>query len=117
MKLAEIALRSDKRKMLLERQKKLSATGHQILQNWIAGQNGAFSIVKPAATSIAFVGYHFDAPSVEMAEHIRKTSSVLVAPGIFLGTEHHLRMCVGYEAKKLTAALERIGAAVTALAI
>ena len=117
MKLAEIALRSDKRKILLERQKKLSATGHQILQNWIAGQNGAFSIVKPAATSIAFVRYHFDAPSVEMAEHIRKTSSVLVAPGIFLGIEHHLRMCVGYDAKKLHAALDQIGAAVGALAI
>ena len=117
MKLAEIALRSDKRKMLLERQKSLSATGHRILQEWIAGQNRAFSIVKPAASSIAFVRYHFGGSSLEVAEHIRKSSSVLVAPGIFLGTEHHLRMCVGYEEKKLQAALERIGAAVGALAV
>ena len=113
MKLAEIALQERKRKILLERQRKLSRAGHQILQSWIQEQNGAFSIVKPAATSIAFVRYHFDVPSLEMAEHIRKTSSVLVAPGAFLGTEHHLRMSVGYPPQKLTAALERIGAAVT----
>ena len=115
MKLAEIALQDDKRKMLLDRQKKLSSRGHQILQDWIRGQNGAFSIVKPAATSIAFVRYHFDVPSLEMAERIRKTSSVLVAPGAFLGTEHHLRMCVGYQPEKITKALDRISTAVSAL--
>ena len=115
MKLAEIALQAGKRKMLLDRQKKLSSQGHQLLEDWIRTQNGAFSIVKPEATSIAFVRYHFDVPSLEMAEHIRKTSSVLVAPGAFLGTEHHLRMCVGYPREKITQALERIGAAVTEL--
>lgn len=115
MKLAEIALQNDKRKMLLNRQQGLSAAGHKILQSWIQAQNGAFSIVKPAATSIAFVRYHFDVPSFELAERIRKRSSVLVAPGAFLGTENHLRMSVGYRPDKLKAALERIGASVCEL--
>ena len=116
MKLAEIALRHDKRQMLLRRQRKMSRKGHAVLQDWLPTQKGAFSIVPPAATSIAFVRYHFDVPSFELAEHIRETRSVLVAPGAFLGTEHHLRMSVGYPAEKIKAALEMIGEAVCELA-
>ncbi len=111
MKLAEIALKHDKRKMLLHRQKKLSRKGHKILQDWIQTQHGAFSIVTPQATSIAFVRYHVDVPSFELAEHIRETNSVLVAPGAFLGTEHHLRIALGYQPERITEALNRIGAA------
>lgn len=115
MKLAEIALKQDKRQMLLRRQRKISRKGHAAVQEWIQTQKGAFSIVKPEATSIAFVRYHFDVPSFELAEHIRETRSVLVAPGAFLGTEHHLRMCVGYP-DKIKAALEMIGEALCELA-
>lgn len=112
MTLAEIALQDGKRKMLLDRQRRLSSAGHQILRNWIQEQHGAFSIVEPAATSVAFVRYHFDVPSCELAGHIRERSSVLVAPGALLGAEHHLRMAVGVDANKLTSALARIGASV-----
>jgi aspartate/methionine/tyrosine aminotransferase len=111
MKLAEIALQHDKRQMLLDRQKKLASQGHMILQDWLQTQNGVFSMVKPDATAIAFLRYHFDVPSFEMAEHIRKTSSVLVAPGAFLGTEHHLRISVGHQQETIAKALDRIGAA------
>ena len=117
MTLAAIALQDGKRKMLLDRQKRLSDAGHQLLQNWIKEQNGAFSIVKPAATSVAFVRYHFDVPSCELAGHIREKSSVLVAPGALLGAEHHLRMAVGVDGAKLTNALGRIGASVGELEI
>ena len=37
---------------------------------------------------------------------------MLVAPGAYLGAEHHLRIAVGYEPEKLKAALSGIGAAV-----
>lgn len=108
MKLAEIALQKPKRQMLLDRQKRLSRQGHRILADWIAEQDGAFSVVPAAATSIAFVRYHFDMPSLEFAEHLRKNASVLVAPGAFLGTEHHFRISVGYPGSKLKPALDRI---------
>jgi aspartate/methionine/tyrosine aminotransferase len=68
------------------------------------------------ATSIAFVEYHFDMPSAELADHLRTKASVLVAPGAYLGTEHHLRITVGYEPQKIRTALERIGAAVAEIA-
>jgi aspartate/methionine/tyrosine aminotransferase len=108
MKLAEIALQKEKRQMLLERQKKLSREGQKFVQTWIARQDGLFSTVPPAATSIAFVRYHLDMPSLEFAELLRKKASVLVAPGSFLGTEYHFRIGIGYPAEKLQAALDRI---------
>jgi len=112
MKLAEIALEPAKRQWLLERQKGLSRAGHEIVAQWAQGQNAAFSVKKASATSIAFVRYHFDMPSLELAEHLRKKASVLVAPGAFLGMENHLRITVGYQQQKVRAALERISAAV-----
>jgi aspartate/methionine/tyrosine aminotransferase len=116
MALAEMALRPDKRQMLLERQKQLSRAGHRVLREWIAGQNGRFSVGDAVATSIAFVRCHLNIDSVTLANHIRQEASVLVAPGAYLGTEHHLRIAIGYEPEKLKAALGRITDAVAAIA-
>ncbi len=116
MKLAEIALKPEKRKMLLDRQRRLSREGHTLLEHWIGEQEGRFSVSKAVATSIAFVKYHFDMPSVELANQIRRKASVLVAPGAYLGTEHHLRITVGYEPAKINTALGRIGAVAAELA-
>jgi aspartate/methionine/tyrosine aminotransferase len=110
MKLGEIALQPAKRKMLLDRQRRLSREGHAVLENWVQAQEGRFWVSEAVATSIAFVGYNFDVPSAELADHIRKKASVLVAPGGYLGTENHLRITVGYEPEKVKTALERIGA-------
>jgi len=116
MKLAEIALQPAKRKMLLDRQRRLSREGHAVLEQWVRGQAGRFSVSKAVATSIAFVGYNFDMPSAELADHIRRKASVLVAPGGYLGTENHLRITVGYEPEKVRKALDRIGAVAEELA-
>lgn len=112
MKLAEMALEPGKRQMLLDRQKSLSREGHAILAGWVRRQNGRFSVHTATATSIAFVGYHFDIGSVDLANRIREKASVLVAPGAYLGTERHLRITVGYEPEKVRTALGRIGAVV-----
>jgi aspartate/methionine/tyrosine aminotransferase len=116
MKLAEIALQPTKRKMLLDRQRRLLREGHTVLESWVREQDGRFSVSKAVATSIAFVGYNFDMPSAELADHIRKKASVLVAPGGYLGTENHLRITVGYEPEKVRTALKRIGAVAAELA-
>jgi aspartate/methionine/tyrosine aminotransferase len=115
MALAEIALRSDKRQMVLDRQKQLSRDGHRILREWIAEQDGNFSVGDAVATSIAFVRCHLHMDSVTLANHIRQKASVLVAPGAYLGTEHHLRITVGYEPEKVRTALARITQAVADL--
>ncbi|HEU5415228.1 MAG TPA: aminotransferase class I/II-fold pyridoxal phosphate-dependent enzyme [Candidatus Angelobacter sp.] len=117
MALAEIALRSDKCQMLLDRQKQLSREGHRILREWIAGQGGKFSVGDAVATSIAFVRCHLDMDSVTLAKQIRENASVLVAPGAYLGTEHHLRITVGYEPERVKAALARIAEVVADLPV
>src|SRR5260370_12868736 len=116
MALAEIALEPTKRQSLLDRQRRMSRQGHAILEDWVRQQEGRFSVNRAAATSITFVRCHLDLGSVEGANHIRKKASVLVAPGAYLGTEHHLRIAVGYEPQKLRTALSRVGAALTQLA-
>ncbi|HEY1937268.1 MAG TPA: aminotransferase class I/II-fold pyridoxal phosphate-dependent enzyme [Candidatus Angelobacter sp.] len=116
MKLAEIALQPAQRNTLLDRQKKLSREGHAVLENWVRGQEGRFFVSPAVATSIAFVRYHFDMPSAELADHIRRKASVLVAPGGYLGTESHLRITVGYEPQKVSTALDRIGAVAAEIA-
>jgi len=109
MTLATIALQPMKRAQLLERQKQISRAGWQVLQEWIAQQDGLFSVNDSPATSIAFVRFHLPLSSFEFAERIRQEASVLVAPGAYLGAEEHLRITIGYEAEKVGAALDLVG--------
>lgn len=117
MTLATIALRPDKRRALLDRQKQLARTGWQVLESWLARQQGRFDVGSSAATSIAFVRYHLPIASVELAERIRQEASVLVAPGAYLGAEQHLRITLGYEPEKVRAALDRIGQAAAGVGV
>jgi aspartate/methionine/tyrosine aminotransferase len=109
MTMANIALQPAKRAQLLERQKQISRTGWQVLQNWVGQQAGLFSVNHSPATSIAFVRFHLPLSSFDFAERIRQGVSVLVAPGVYLGAEEHLRITIGYEAEKVGAALELVG--------
>ncbi len=113
MTLAAIALQPEKRARLIERQRALSRAGYQVLEEWLAqpGVCDTFSVRPSDATAIAFVRYELPMSSFEFAEHIRKTQSVLVAPGGFMGAEQHLRITLGYSADKVRAALDRIAAA------
>jgi len=115
MTMAEIALVPAKRQMLLARQKMITQAGMVEMRAWLQTQAGRFSLGPTQATSIAFVRVHHDASSYHVAEHIRQTVNVLVAPGSTLGVEGHLRITVGYEAEKVRNALRLIGQAVATL--
>lgn len=116
MFLGDLALSPEKRVTLLDRQRGISRVGHDTLTDWLAEQDGLFSVARRQATSIGFVRYHVDAPSLEVAETIRKEASVLTAPGVFLGAEGHLRITVGYEPEKIRPALDRIANVVRGMA-
>jgi aspartate/methionine/tyrosine aminotransferase len=116
MVLGDLALEPGKRRSLLERQRGLSRAGHALLDQWLEDHPDLFSVSRRQATSIAFVRYHLDTPSLEVAERIRTEASVLTAPGAFLGTEGHLRITVGYEAEKIRPALDRIAEVVGRMA-
>ncbi|HET9223477.1 MAG TPA: aminotransferase class I/II-fold pyridoxal phosphate-dependent enzyme [Roseiflexaceae bacterium] len=116
MTLATIALGSEKRRTLLARQKHLAREGWDVLDGWIAQQQGRFAVRASAATSVAFVEYNLPILSFDLAERVRQQASVLVAPGAYLGAEKHLRITVGYEPKKVRAALDRVSAVAASLA-
>ena len=109
MTLATIALGPVKRRSLLDRQKQLARTGWDVMNTWLAQQDGVFDVQSSAATCIAFVRYRLPVSSYDLAERIRQEASVLVAPGSLLGAEGHLRITLGYEPEKVRIALERIG--------
>jgi aspartate/methionine/tyrosine aminotransferase len=106
MLLAELALEPATRTRLMARQRELSRRGWEGLERWIDANSDLVSAVPPAATALGFVRVHLDLSSVAVADAIRRRSSVLVAPGVYLGAEHHLRITHGYE--HAPAALDRI---------
>ncbi len=110
MTLASIALQPAKRRMLLDRQKRIAREGWAVLEQWIAQHNGRIDLRPSQATSIAFVHYNMPIGSFDLAERFRREASVLFAPSAFLGAEQHLRITVGYEPEKVQAALERVDA-------
>lgn len=115
MALAEFAVHPDKRPQLIARQKELTRRGREVLAAWLGEQQGRFSVAPSAATAIGFVRCHLPILSYDLAEHIRKTASVLVAPGRLLGAEHHLRITLGYDPSRIRSALDRIAASVDRL--
>ena len=117
MTMAEIALQPAKRRWLLDRQRALTREGWQVLTEWLAQQEGRFSVVPSQATAIAFVRSHLAADSLTLADRIRAEGSVLVAPGSLLGAEYHLRITVGYSPEKVRKALARVGDAARKLAL
>jgi aspartate/methionine/tyrosine aminotransferase len=108
MYLAELALCEPRRTRLLERQRGLARAGLEILQAWVGDNADIVSLVTPRATALAFVRYHLDLPSVTVAEQIRDRANVLVAPGAYLGAEHHLRVAHALNPARTAEALERI---------
>jgi len=117
MTMATIALQPAKRASLLERQREISRSGWNVLDEWLHRNGDRFSVRPSAATCIGFVHYDLPVSSFELAEHIRHAESVLVAPGEFMGAEGHLRITLGYEPEKIRRALERIAHATGTLAV
>ncbi|HEX4682859.1 MAG TPA: aminotransferase class I/II-fold pyridoxal phosphate-dependent enzyme [Gemmatimonadaceae bacterium] len=116
MTMADIALGPAKRAWLLERQRDLSRAGWAVLEKWLASQNGRFSVRPSAATCIGFVHYDLPVSSFELAEHIRTTERLLVAPGEFMGADGHLRITLGYAPDKVRRGLDRVARAAERLA-
>ena len=85
MTLAAAALAPETRPRLLDRQRRLARAGWAVLEEWLAAQDGRFTVRPSTATAIGFVRYDLPVPSYELAEHVRQTQSVLVAPGSLLG--------------------------------
>lgn len=108
MHLAEYALSEPPRTRLLDRQRNLARTGLATMQKWIQANTDVVSMVPPKATPLAFVRYAAELDSVTVADRIRTEADVLVAPGVYLGAEQHLRIAHALNPPRTEEALERI---------
>jgi len=108
MHLAEIAMEPHRRDALLARGRAHIRRGYERLRHWIELSAGLLSIVPPDATATAFVRYHVDVPSIDVAHAIRTEAGVLVGVGAHFGGEGHLRIGHTVGADRLDAAMPAI---------
>jgi len=116
MLLAEIALEPTVRNRLIARQRGLCREGWTVIEPWLAKHKSLVSVGASEASSMAFVRYSLRQSSVEVADRIRRQASVLVAPGEYLGCDHHLRITHGLGRDKVAPALEKIAEVLTEMA-
>ncbi len=107
---ARTALCNDNRKKLFERAASKLGKNLDCLRSWIADSGSLLDCADPRAGAFAFVRYHHDIASVELAERIRVNRDVLVVPGAYLGMEGYLRISTGVAREKLEEGLRRITA-------
>ncbi len=107
-KLASHALSPQVRPRLIQRTRDYIRRGYPILDGWLEGHEGLFTLVPPQAAAIAFVRYHMDINSTEFVNRLMREKSALVVPGDHFGLDHSLRISYGLSPDYLTAGLDRI---------
>lgn len=106
--LARIALKSEMRKRIFDRNRALAGKNLGIFSEWVKEQGGLLDFNPPQAGSFAFVRYNFDIKSRDLVDRMMKEESVFVVPGDCFGLENHLRVSFGAEESYLREGLERI---------
>ncbi len=107
-RLAAIALSAQVRPVLIERARRYIRRGYPVLEEWMASQDGRFSVVPPQAAAVAFVRYHAEVNSTRLVERLIREKSVLIVPGDHFGMDRFLRVSFGLPPHYLLAGLDRI---------
>ena len=107
-KLAALALSPEVRSRLLQRTRTYIRQGYPMLQAWMDSHQNTFSLTPPQAAAIAFIRYHLDINSTELADRLRTEKSVLIVPGDQFGLDHYIRVSYGLPSDYLELALERV---------
>ena len=106
--LASIALSPEVRPLLIARTRRYIRKGYAILEEWMEGQDGLFSVVPPQAAAIAFVRYQTRINSTEFVERLIRDKKVLIVPGDHFGLDRFLRISFGLPRDYLLSGLDRI---------
>ncbi|HDJ23340.1 MAG TPA: aminotransferase class I/II-fold pyridoxal phosphate-dependent enzyme [Candidatus Aminicenantes bacterium] len=114
-KLAAFALSPKVRPRLIQRAREYIRQGFPLLQQWIEQQKDVFHLVPPQAAAIAFVGYHLNINSTDLATKLIQEKSVLIVPGDHFGVDKFIRISYGLPPDYLTEGLTRIQQLVTTL--
>jgi aspartate/methionine/tyrosine aminotransferase len=105
---AEIALAPEIRSKILERNRSMLRRNLQLFTRWLEESDGLFEWVPPEAGSMAFLRYHLDVNSTELAEWLRTEKGVFIVAGDHFGMDSFIRIGIGSEADYLQAGLDRV---------
>jgi aspartate/methionine/tyrosine aminotransferase len=107
-RLARAVLVPERREMLLSRTRAIVRENFPLLEEWLAGQPGAFEWIRPEAGAICFARYHYGIDSLELAHRLRVEKSVLIVPGEHFGMDRYIRFGYGERPDYLRAGLARL---------
>ena len=107
-RLAAYALNPARRDRILQRTRRILREHYPVVRDWVAHHSSVLRHVPPSAGAIAWIGYHGNWKSADMAEELRTRKGVLIVPGAQFEMESYLRVGFGYDTGKLQQALGRL---------
>ena len=103
-----MALSPEMRPRIISRTRGYIQRGFPVLQSWLEGHPGLFTVRPPDAAAIVFARYNLPINSTELSERLRLEKSVLIVPGDHFGMDHFLRISFGLPHDYLQAGLDRM---------
>ena len=107
--LGTLALQEDTYHSFISRAKGIIAEQRDFVGRCVSEHGSLLSWVVPKAGHTAFVGYSLDTDSEALCRMLLDQEEVLVAPGDFFGSSHHLRIRYSGDREELSEALARLG--------
>ncbi|WP_103070448.1 aminotransferase class I/II-fold pyridoxal phosphate-dependent enzyme [Aquimarina sediminis] len=106
--IGEIALRPEKRKEILTRNRTMLNENLIVVKQWLDQYKGVFEYVPPKSGGMLFIKYNLDINSTELAEWLRTEKSVFILAGDCYGMDYHFRIGIGERKEYILAGLDRI---------
>ena len=113
--LARVVLSDSVRPRLLARTQGIVRRNFQVMASWMDSHDGLFGYTPPDAGAICMVRYQAPVDSLTLAQGLRTEHSLLIVPGAHFGIESTMRLGFGPPEDELVQALDRLGAAFTAV--
>lgn len=106
--IGEIALRPEKRKQILDRNRTMLNENLKAVSNWMDGYGDLFQYIPPKGGGMLFIRYGMDINSTEMADWLRTEKSVFILAGDCYGMDHFFRIGIGERKEFILGGLTRI---------
>jgi aspartate/methionine/tyrosine aminotransferase len=106
-RLAQIVLTH--RDTLMQRTQAIASGNLALVEQWIREREGLVDWVRPRGGLLGLLNYQMNISSVELADNLAKDASVMLAPGLAFGHEHHLRIGFGANPENFREGLDVAG--------
>ncbi len=107
-RIATLVLQHERRKKVLNRNRKMLRENLTLLEKWVAKHADIFQFIPPRAGGIAFLKYNLNINSTELTTKLREEKSVFIVAGDCFGMDYYIRIGIGSKKDYLLAGLELI---------